>query len=118
MSRRLRKARVVKERDRGRLRQLLTLFALCAAATGLFLFSLWQRVELTALQYRIMDLRSQRDLLEEDRKNLSLERLQLRSLPRVEKLARERLGLSPAQPQQIYTAGDAEGLAAGRRRRS
>jgi cell division protein FtsL len=108
---RLRRSRLVKEHDRGRLRQLLTLFGLCAGATALFLFSLWQRVELTALQYRIMELRTERDALEEARRGLRLERLQLRSLPRVEKVARERLGLAPALPRQIYTAGVSGDLA-------
>lgn len=104
---RLRRRRVVKERDPRSLRQLATLFCMCAGATAVFLFSLWQRVELTGLRYRILELQAERHALAETQKALRLERTALRSLQRVEKLARQRLGLAPADPKQVFTVGDA-----------
>ncbi len=111
---RLRRRRLVKERDPRSMRQLAVLFALCAGASGLFLFSLWQRVELTGLRYRLMDLRAERDALAGAQKALRLERAELMSLPRVERLARERLGLVPAAPERTFTVDrNGELVAAG-----
>jgi len=112
VSHRLRKRRLVRERDPRSMRQLGVLFALCAAATALFLFSLRQRVELTRLNYRIEELRGKRAALVETQKGLRLERSALRSLPRVERLARQRLGMAPAEPQQMLVASDAGVVAA------
>ncbi len=102
MSRRIRKTRIVKERDPRSVHQLGALFLLCAAAAVLFLFSLWQRVELTGLHYQIEKLRSERDALLEIQKQLRVQRSALRSLPRVERIARQGLGLRPPAPGKIF----------------
>lgn len=100
MSRRVRKARMVRERDPRSVRHLGFLFLLCAAAASLFLFSLWQRVELTGLHHQIEKLRADRDELLETQKQLRVKRSELRALPRVERIARRKLGLrSPSAPQ-------------------
>ena len=112
MSPTLRRRRLVKERDPRSVRQLGVLFCMCAGAGALFLFSLWQRVELTGLLYRMMELRNERDVLLETHENLRLERSELRSLPRVEKLARQRLGLEPAEPPRVFTVDESGGLVA------
>jgi cell division protein FtsL len=112
MSRVLRRRRLVKERDPRSVRQLGVLFCMCAGAGALFLFSLWQRVELTGLRYRMMELRNERDALLETHENLRLERSELRSLPRVEILARQRLGLEPAEPPRVFTVNESGELIA------
>lgn len=114
MSRRIRKSRVVRERDPRSMRHLAFLFMLCAAATSLFLFSLWQRVELTGLHYQIEQLRADRDQLLETQKQLRVKHSELRALPRVERIARKRLGLTSARALQLY-AFDGSGslIAAG-----
>jgi cell division protein FtsL len=112
MSARLRKSRVIKERDPRSVRLLTITFGACSAGAALLLFPLWTRVEVTAMRYRLMELRAERDALLEQQKSLRLERSALRSLPRVEQLARERLGLQPARPDQVYTLGESGRLAA------
>jgi cell division protein FtsL len=112
VSARLRRSRLVKERDPRSLRLLGVAFAACSAGAALLLFPLWTRVEITSTRYRLMELRAERDALAERQKELRLERSALRSLPRVEKLARERLGLQPAKPEQVFTLGESGRLAA------
>jgi len=102
MSRRVRKARVVRERDPRGMRHLGFLFLLCAAAASLFLFSLWQRVELTGLHYQIEKLRTERDELLEKQTQLRVKRSELQALPRVERIARGKLGLRSATAPQLY----------------
>jgi cell division protein FtsL len=111
MSARLRKSRVVKERDPRSVHLMAVTFGACSAGAALLLFPLWTRVEATAMRYRLMEMRAERDALVEQQKALRLERSALRSLPRVEKLARERLGLQPARPDQVFTLGDSGRLA-------
>jgi cell division protein FtsL len=121
MSARLRKSRVVKERDPRSVRLLGIAFGACSAGAALLLFPLWTRVEITAMRYRLTELRAERDALVEQHKALRLERSALRTLPRVERLARERLGLQPARPDQVFTLGESGSLASappsGRRNR-
>lgn len=112
MSRRVRKTRVVRERDPRSMRHLAFLFVLCAAAASLFLFSLWQRVELAGLHYRIEKLRAERDELLEAQKQLRVKRSELSALPRVEKIARGKLGLVSARSRQLYAFDDSGRLVA------
>jgi cell division protein FtsB len=112
MSRRIRKTRVVRERDPRSMRRLAFVFLLCAAAASLFLFSLWQRVELTGLHYQIEKLRAERDELLETQKQLRVKRSELRALPRVENIARRKLGLVSAKAPQLYAFDDSGRLVA------
>ncbi len=102
MRRRVRRARVVRERDPHSMRHLGFLFLLCSAAASLFLFSLWQRVELTGLHHQIENLRADRNELLETQKQLRVKRSELRALPRVERIARGKLGLQTATAPQLY----------------
>lgn len=65
------------------------------------LFYVWQHTYLLRLGYEIERLRQAEAALVQEYKTLKLELGQLRSLRRVEEIARTRLGMVPPKPGQV-----------------
>lgn len=78
------------------MRPLLTL--------GMLFFLLgyvWERVDVVRVGYRVEQLKAQRVLLERERDELSVKLASLSAPDRVARLAKEKLGMMPAQPGQV-----------------
>ena len=67
----------------------------------LVLSYLWQRFQVTKMGYRVSHLESRRAKLGDEKKYLEMEKLNLSSLSRVEKIARERGMILPQKPRVI-----------------
>lgn len=67
----------------------------------------WQHTRVVRLGYEIERLRETRAALEQEHKSLRLEMGQLRSLRRVEEVARTRLGMVTPKPGQIVLIPEA-----------
>lgn len=67
----------------------------------------WQHTQVVRLGYEIERLRETRAVLEQERKALRLEMGQLRSLRRVEEIARTRLGMVTPKPGQVVLIPEA-----------
>ena len=80
----------------------LVLVVLCAMVLtiGAVLF-LWQRYQYIRLGFEISALRRDKTRLEERIEPLEVEAAYLSRPERIEKLARDRLGLRPPQPEQM-----------------
>jgi len=94
-------ARLVKERDRARARELRRLLVYGAAIVVPLLVYVWQRVEFLSLSYEVEGLKKERQQLQEQNKQLTLERSFLLSPDRIERLARKELGLVDPQPSDV-----------------
>jgi len=64
-------------------------------------FYTWCRVQCTNVGYRISNLNTTQEKILERRKNLKLELARLQSPARIEKIAREQLGLIIPRQEQI-----------------
>lgn len=84
--------------DRPRLTPLFVVIALVSLLSLLFV---WSRIEAINLEYEISSLQSQIRVGEEEVKRLRLEAAHLASDSRIERLARERLGLQMPAPGQV-----------------
>ena len=85
--------RLVRERDQKRTRELLRFLGLAAVLAVPVLGYVWQRVDFLRVSYRYEALQSQRQKLQREIEGLQLERATLMDHDRVERLARQRLGL-------------------------
>ncbi len=94
-------ARLVREKDRARARELRRLLLACAAIAVPLLVYVWQRVDFIRVSYEIEDLERQHRLEREANEELRVERSHLRSPGRIEGLARRRLGLTEPSPQDV-----------------
>ncbi|HWT80285.1 MAG TPA: cell division protein FtsL [Candidatus Methylomirabilis sp.] len=65
------------------------------------LLYVWQHIHVVRLGYEIEQLRERQASLVQESKVLRLEMGQLRSLKRVEEIARKRLGMTKPQPGQV-----------------
>lgn len=74
----------------------LSLLILAAA-----LLYVWQHIHVVRLGYEIERLREHQAALVQENKALKLEMGQLRSLKRVEEIARKRLGMVTPKPRQV-----------------
>ncbi|MEX5214828.1 MAG: cell division protein FtsL [Nitrospiraceae bacterium] len=71
---------------------------------GVLLFLLgyvWERVDVVRVGYRVEQLKAQKVLLERERDELSVRLATLSAPDRVARLAKEKLGMMPAQPGQV-----------------
>ena len=94
-------ARLVKERDRARAREL-RLLLLCGAAIVIPLLGyVRQRVEFIRLSYKVERLSKERQDLQEINKQLTVERSLLLSPDRIDKVARRQLGLGDPVPEDV-----------------
>jgi len=94
-------ARLVREKDRARARDLRRLLLYAAALAIPLLLYVWQRVEFLGRSYELEALKKQKQELVEMNKQLTVERSFLVSPARVEKLARQRLGLREPPPEDV-----------------
>lgn len=86
-------ARLVKEKDRARARELRRLLLCGAAIVVPLLVYVWQRVEFLRVSYEVEAFKRERQQLQEQNKQLTVERSFLLSPDRIERLARKELGL-------------------------
>src|SRR5262249_39511498 len=86
-------ARLVKEKDRARARELRMLAIYGAAIVVPLLVYVWQRVEFLRISYQVEALKKEREDLQEQNKRLVVERSFLLSPDRIERVARHDLGL-------------------------
>lgn len=71
---------------------------------GVLLFLLgyvWERVDVVRVGYQVEQLKAQKVLLERERDELSVKLASLSAPDRVARLAKEKLGMMPAQPGQV-----------------
>jgi cell division protein FtsL len=85
--------RLVRERDQHRTRELLRFLGLAAVLLVPVLGYVWQRIDFLRVSYRYEHLQKERQGLVQDLERLQLERATLMDHDRVERLARQRLGL-------------------------
>lgn len=81
--------------------EFLTTLALGVLVLGGALLYVWQHVYVVKLGYEIERLRERQGALTQENKTLRLEMGQLRSLKRVEEIARKRLGMVSPKPGQV-----------------
>ena len=94
-------ARLVKEKDRARARELRRLLFCGAAIVVPLLVYVWQRVEFLRVSYEVEALKKERQQLQEQNKQLTVERSFLLSPDRIERLARKELGLVDPSPTDV-----------------
>jgi len=83
------------------------LVVLCAVVlTFGALFYLWQRYQFIRLGFEVAELRARKAALEERIEPLVVEAEYLSRLERIERIARESLGLRPPAPSQVLLMGD------------
>jgi cell division protein FtsL len=78
---------------------LVVLCAVVLAAGGLFY--VWQRYQFTKLGFDVAKLRQHKAELEEQIEPLQVEADYLSRLERIDKIAREQLGMRPPAPNQV-----------------
>jgi len=97
-------ARLVRERDRSKLRVMAFGAGLTACLLGVVLGYVALKVNEVRLSYKLDDLRTLRSDLEEFNRQLRLELATLRSLSRIENMARHELGFTPPERDQVLVA--------------
>ena len=73
----------------------------CVLLAGGALFQIWVRTRVTEQGYRLSRLSAERQRLVRDHERLQLAAARLGSAPRIEELARTRLGMGPAPAERI-----------------
>ena len=94
-------ARLVREKDRVRARELRWLLLGCAAIALTLLSYVWQRVDFIRLSYEVEELKTEVQEQRELNEALRVERSLQAAPARVENLARRRLGLIDPAPQDV-----------------
>jgi len=94
-------ARMVKEKDRARAKELRRLLICGAAILVPLLVYVWQRVDFLRVSYQVEALKKERQELQEKNKHLSVERSFLMSPDRIERMARKELGLVDPPPSDV-----------------
>lgn len=94
-------ARLVKEKDRARARELRRLLIHGALIVVPLLVYVWQRVDFIRLSYRVEQLAQERKQLQETKRQLTIERSSLLAPDRIERLARRTLGMVDPTPEEV-----------------
>lgn len=97
-------SRVVRERDRSRLRAMGLALGLSACLVGSATGIVWIKVEQVLLSYRLDALRTAKGGLDELNRQLRVELATLRSFTRIEEKALGELGMARPSPQQVRLA--------------
>ena len=71
------------------------------AVLSLLLLSVWERVDVVQVGYRIEHLKAKKLVLERERDELRVKVSGLTSPERIAKVATEKLGMAPPQPGQV-----------------
>jgi cell division protein FtsL len=72
----------------------------------ILLLQVWNRVQVFELGYEMSALTKEREALMEEEKRLRVEGVISATTERLEKVAREDLGLRPIRPEQVVIVGD------------
>jgi cell division protein FtsL len=94
-------ARLVRERDRARARELRRFVIYGAVIVAPLLAYVWQRVDFIRVSYEVESLQKERQAETERQKQLALERSYLLAPDRIEKVARKQLGLGDPAPENV-----------------
>jgi cell division protein FtsL len=94
-------ARLVRERDRARARELRRFVIYGAVIVAPLLAYVWQHVDFIRVSYKVESLQKDRQAETERQKQLSLERSYLLAPDRIERLARKQLGLNDPAPENV-----------------
>lgn len=97
----VRRQRAYTKDDLVKAKFLFRILFLVAFMAILCLFYIWSRVQIVQYGYDINSLKSRQHQLMEANKKLRLEVATLKSPPRVEKFAVEKLGMRPVMPEQM-----------------
>ena len=98
---------LVRERDRRRWQDLALVVLTVLPLGAALLTYAWIQVEVLETGYRITRLERELDELKKQERWLRLESARLRSPDRIDREARERLGLAPPKIDQVlFAAGD------------
>jgi len=93
--------RLVRERDRQRSRELWRFLLTAAVLAVPVLGYVWQRVDFLRVSYHYERLQKERQTLLEQSEQLKVERATLMDHDRIERLARQRLGLVDPEPDDV-----------------
>lgn len=91
---------------------LMTL-AVTSLVVGVMLFQVWNRVQVYQLGYQMTELTRERRQLLEERERLRIEAAVSSRTERLDKLARESLGLRPFTPDQVLMVDGVKTAARG-----
>ncbi len=94
----VRNRHLVREIDRGRVRELVVVVGLASLLLVPLLLYVWNHMEWIRVGFELERLEKERLSQAELGERLRVEKASLASLPRVESQARRRLGLAPAAP--------------------
>ncbi len=97
---------LVRERDRRRMVELLALVLAALPLLTVLFAVIWANLKTYEVGYQIGNLEKQREVLLEKRRHLLIERAEASSLVRVERIARDSLGLVPPRPEQLILVQD------------
>ena len=106
-------ARLVRERDRRMTRELVKFLLISAALLIPFLLYVRQRMEYMRVSYHLEELTRQQRRLQEENRKLRVERAYLRAPDRVERIARNEIGLVREHGCEMIDPGPAAGGAVG-----
>ena len=93
--------RLVRERDRQKSRELWRFLLTAALLAVPVLAYVWQRVDFLRVSYRYERLQKEKQALIEESERLKVERATLMDHDRIERLARNRLGLVDPSPDDV-----------------
>ncbi len=96
---------LVRERDRVRTREFMTLLVAALPPLAVFVFAVWSNMSTFKLGYQIENLQRKREALLETRRRLRLSKAALASVARVEPIAR-RQGLVAPRSEQLILLRD------------
>ncbi len=100
---------LVRERDRRRTVELLAFVAAALPLLAVLFAVVWANLQTYEIGYQIGNLEKQRERLVAKRRQLLIDRAEESSLVRIEKIARNALGLLPARPDQVVLVRDSTG---------
>lgn len=100
-ARTLLKRQKIERRKKKRERHVLPLFLLIALFIGSLIFCVWSRLQVTYLGYQISQANNEHEQLLNLNKQLKLEVASLKSLSRIETIAKNQLGLVNPKPDQM-----------------
>jgi cell division protein FtsL len=93
----------------GRIKRLLPAVLVFGALASAGLFHTWQRVEAIRLAYRVGEVTAEHRTLLRHNEHLRLEVATLKAPARIERLAREDLGMAPPRPSQVVVIRESGG---------
>ena len=100
-SKKLRQQEPLRQRDPVQFRTLMLILFTCSLIVLGILSYIWRGVEIMSMGYKMRAVYQQRELLQDQRQKLILEKASLRSMKRIEDLASSDLNLVRPDPDQM-----------------